>query len=241
MIKIIKSKDNKIIKYALFLKTNKGRKESNHFLCESKKSLELAIKSNLVTDVFLLKEMSELPSYINQYLISDELMRKISNTENPEGVIFIANNLTMNVPTDAQKILYLDHISDPGNMGTIIRTGLAFGYDAIVMSEGCVSIYNEKVLASAKGGLFLIPLCIAPISFFKDKYEIIVSSLDSDSEVLQKRKTNSPFVLVLGNEAHGVSKDLLKYADKKVRIPMSNIDSLNVSVACGILMYELSK
>ena len=126
--------------------------------------------------------------------------------------------------------LYLDEINDPGNMGTLIRTALAFDYDQVVLSENCVSIYNEKVIAASKGAIFAIPVLKGNLKDYKETHQIIVSELSKNAE---------KFVLVLGNEAHGVSAKTSKLADVQVIIPIKNIDSLNVSVAGGILMNKI--
>jgi len=238
MIKAITSKENQKIKYACSLKENKYRKEFHQFLGETKKSLEMAISSNLVTDVFTL-EYLHIDENINQFLVSEDVLKKISSDVNPE-VVFIAN-----IPTfenkDFNKILYLDHINDPGNMGTLIRTALAFNFDAVVVSEGSVAIYNEKVISATKGAIYKIPVFVDNLSNYKSNHQIIVSSLSNDSQDIEEIKPQSSFVLVLGNEAHGVSNETIALADIIVKIPISGIDSLNVSIAGGILIYKLSK
>ena len=137
------------------------------------------------------------------------------------------------------KVVYLDHINDPGNLGTIIRTALALDYDAVVISKDSVSIYNEKTIAATKGALFLMPILEGEIKDFDSSYSVVVSTLNDKSQDLKDIKPLDKFVLVLGNEAHGVCQDSIDRADLMVKIPVNNIDSLNVSVAAGILMYYL--
>jgi len=235
MIKTITSKDNSRIKYAASLSNSKYRKENHQFLAEGIKSLELAIRANLVGEVFTTEPLS-IDNSISQYIVDMDLIRKISNSINPEGIVFICNEPTYQLSKDAKKIIYLDHIQDPGNMGTIIRTALAFNYDAVIVSDGSVSFYNEKVISSTKGSIFLIPVLSGNLKDYVGQYDIIVSSLDEDSVNFKKCKLDKPFVLVIGNEAHGVSEDTLKLATNKVKIPVDNIDSLNASIAAGILM-----
>lgn len=237
MIKTITSRENAKIKYAFSLKTSKGRKDNQQFLCESMNSLEVALKSQLVTDIFTLKEIENIPSHINQYLVTEEIIEKIAFSTHPEGIVFIANFLPMKKPFALHKAVYLDGISDPGNMGTMIRTALAFDYDAVILSPTCVSIYNEKVIAASKGAIFLLPIFEDDLESYKGKTTIVASTLSPQSVSLEETKIASPFILVFGNEAHGISEKVKSLSDVFVKIPVDHIDSLNVSIASGIIMH----
>ena len=237
MIKIITSKNNDKVKYAVSLKDNKNRKKENKFLGEGKKSLELALQAGLVVEVFAYESLL-IDEFIPQYLVNEEVMKKLSSSVTPEGVVFIAK-----VPEfkkdNFKKILFLDSINDPGNLGTLTRTALAFGYDAVVTSPDSVSVYNEKALAACKGANYLIPVFQDDLSNYKDGYQILVSTLKDNSIDVKDVKLEDKFVLVLGNEAHGVSRKSEQLASMFVKIPIENINSLNVAVAGGILMYQL--
>jgi len=241
MIKTITSRENAKIKYAHYLKTSKGRKEKNSFLGEGKKCLELALESRLVTDVFTLEEIPNIPEEVNQYLVTPEIIDKIAFSAHPEGVVFISRFLPAKKPNVIERGIFLDDIADPGNMGTIIRTALALNYDAVILGEGCVSIYNEKVVSASKGAIFLIPIFEDEIANYANSHQIIASTLSSDSILLEDAKVKTPFILALGNEAHGISDKVKSNAKVFVNIPMKDIDSLNVSVAAGILMYHFKK
>lgn len=236
MIKDITSSQNNKIKYAASLKLAKYRKENKEFLAEGKKSLELALEAGVVKEIFTTKKIAGVREDIVQYLVDESLLKKISSTQNPEGVVFVCF-MQEKKPKKLNKVVYLDHVSDPGNMGTIIRTALAFSYDAVVVSEGSCDVYNEKVVAASKGAIFRIPVIAKPLEELKENRTIIVSALAKDAQELSKIKVDGPFVLVLGNEAHGVETKTLQIADKIVKIDIANIDSLNVSVAAGILMH----
>ncbi|MCQ2814816.1 MAG: RNA methyltransferase [Bacilli bacterium] len=238
MIKAITSKDNPRVKFAYSLKDSKTRKENKMFLGETKKSMDMALEAGVLLEVFALEWLS-LPDNIQQNLVSIDVLKKISNNVNPE-VVFIAKDIDLK-PTKMEKLVYLDHIQDPGNMGTIIRTALAFNYDAVILSKDCVSIYNEKVLNSSKGAIYKMPTFIDELIKYKKSHQIIVSTLGKDSEPFDSISLNRNFIIVLGNEAHGVNDEVLKLADKKVKIPVQNIDSLNVSVAAGILLNTYAK
>ena len=205
---------------------------------EGKKALELALEAGLVEAVFTLKEL-DIPENIPQYIVNEEIIDNISFSQNPEGVVAVVQTLAEKSPAKMDKVVYLDNIQDPGNMGTIIRTALALNYDAIILSENCVSIYNPKVVSATKGAMFLIPIFSGNILDFKKGRTVIVSTLNEKSISLDDLEKPESFILVLGNEAHGVSEEIIANSDVFVKIPIANIDSLNVAVAGAILMYHL--
>lgn len=237
MIKAISSKNNERVKFAYSLKDNKNRKIHQMFLAETFKSLEMAIAANSVVEVFTLSYL-DIPEEIPQNLVTEDVLKKLSSNVNPEGVVFIARMQDCKV-SDPHKVLFLDHINDPGNMGTLIRTALAFSYDLVVTSEDSVSIYNEKVVNSSKGAIFKLPIATGKLSDYKDTHQILVTNLSKNAIDFNEVKLKEKFVLVLGNESHGVSKETLKLADQEIIIPINNIDSLNVAVAGGILMNKI--
>ncbi len=232
----ITSKNNQKIKDASSLRMKKTRQEKGLFLMEGLKNLEMALKYGNVRTIFTSIGLPKLGQDIETYKVNDEIIKKLAASENPEGVVFVCENLKpRKAKDDYKKIVYLDHISDPGNLGTIIRTAVAFNYDAVIMSDGCVDLYNEKVLAASKGAIFAINILTDDIKNYK--HPIIVSTLNEKSVALNKFKKLDDFILVLGNESHGVSKEICDIADEFVKIEMSdNIDSLNVAVAAGILL-----
>ena len=165
------------------------------------------------------------------------MLRKLTVSENPEGVVFVCEMLKPKKDkSEYHKIVYLDQINDPGNLGTILRTAVAFNYDAVVLSKGSVDLYNEKVIAASKGAIFLVDAFVGDISDYQDK-QIIVSTLDENAVPLNECQKPNDFVLVLGNESHGVSEPIIKIANQLVKIEMNDvIDSLNVAIAGAILM-----
>ena len=240
MIKIITSKDNNKIKNACSLKLSKYRKEKKEFLAEGKNSLELALKAGVVKEIFTIKQLDDVKDDIVQYVVKEDLLKKIAFSQNPEGIVFVCNMQEKKLKKFS-KVVYLDKIGDPGNMGTIIRTALAFNYDAVIVSEGCVDIYNEKVVAASKGAIFLLPIFKGDLKDYKENSTIVVSALTDNSISPNEVKIDKPLVLVIGSESHGVSKETLSLADYVTKIKINNIDSLNASIAAGILMYEFNK
>ena len=236
MLEIL-SKNNQKVKDACALKLKKVRQEKGLFLMEGIKNLDLALTYGNVKTIFTSIGLPKIGKDIETYKVNDEVLRKLAVSENPEGVVFICETLKPKKDKkDYHKIVYLDQINDPGNLGTILRTAVAFNYDAVVLSKGSVDLYNEKVIAASKGAIFLIDAFVGNIEDYKDK-QIIVSTLDENSIPLNECKKPNDFVLVLGNESHGVSEPIIKIASQLVKIEMNDvIDSLNVAMAGAILM-----
>lgn len=236
----ITSKQNEKIKEIVKLSDPKVSKEKGLFKIEGFHALEMAVKADVVEEVYLIKEDKELPKKITQVVVSEEIMQKISATKNPQGAVVVCKRLSESQKL-GEKVLFLDGVSDPGNLGTILRTALAFGYNDVLLSEGSVSQYNEKVLQASQGAIFKLNIVNNfDLSKLKEKYQIITTEIKGSKE-LDEVKPNRKHVLVLGNEAHGVSKETSKLADLKVRIDIKNIESLNVAIAGAIAMYKLGK
>ena len=236
MLEIL-SKNNQKIKDACAFKLKKVRQEKGLFLMEGIKNLDLALTYGNVKTIFTSIGLPKIGKDIETYKVNDEVLRKLAVSENPEGVVFVCEMLKPKKDKpEYHKIVYLDQINDPGNLGTILRTAVAFNYDAVVLSKGSVDLYNEKVIAASKGAIFLVDAFVGDISDYQDK-QIIVSTLDENSIPLNECKKPNDFVLVLGNESHGVSEPIIKIANQLVKIEMNDvIDSLNVAIAGAILM-----
>lgn len=236
MLEIL-SKNNQKIKDACALKLKKVRTEKHLFLMEGIKNFDMALKYGKVKQVFTTIGLPKIKQDIEAYRVNNEVLRKLANSDNPEGIVFVCEQLEPRKDKkDYHKIVYLDQINDPGNLGTILRTAVAFNYDAVILSKSSVDLYNEKVVAASKGSIFMIDAFYDDINNYTDKYQIIASALD-DAVSLESVKKPKDFVLVLGNESHGVSEEVLKLANIVVKIDMNdNIDSLNVAIAGGILM-----
>lgn len=236
MIYKIDSRQNQKIKDLVKLSQPKFSKEKKLFKIEGFHALEMAKESGVLVSVFVTEEIKNLD--IPQYLVSKDIMETISSAKSPQGVICVCKYLEERSISSA-KILFLDNVSDPGNLGTILRTALAFGYNDVILRGGC-SQYNEKVLQSTQGAIFSLNILNNfDLKQLKD-YEIIATEIKGSVD-LSTVSPKAKHVLVLGNEAHGVSKEILEIATKRVRIEIKNIESLNVAIAGAIAMYELSK
>lgn len=241
MIQEITSKQNSKIKYCLKLHQQSFRDEEQKFLIEGEHLLEMALKNDAVIEVYTTKERKDLPKNISQFLINEEILRKIAFSMNPQGVVAICHT-----PKEKEyfgdRVLLLDDISDPGNLGTIFRTALAFGYQDILLTKHCCSPFNEKAIQASQGAIFQVSLHKAfDLSKMRDSGYQIISTEIKGSVDLDSFKPNQKHILVLGNESHGVSRDLLSISDVRIRIKISEIESLNVGVAAGIAMHHFSK
>lgn len=229
---VITSRQNAKIK-ALVALRDEPREE---LLIEGQHLISMALEAGLLIEVFGFTPFKDEPTTI----ISREVAQKLSSKVSNDG--YFAHIRKPNLPFNYQKpLLYLDEISDPGNMGTLLRTALAFDFGGVIISPNSAGLFNPKVLSGAQGAHFLLPLAVSELPLEKLRehgYKIVATALNESElyTLLQPAK----YVLVLGNEARGVTTDILDKSDYIVRIPITNIDSLNVSVAGGILMHVLT-
>lgn len=247
------SKDNKVIKLARSLAEKKYRNEYNLFLIEGKRAVsELLKKSELIHSIFIAEEDSaDFLDIINKqdlktYLINQKLMKHISNSQNPQGIAAISKIPVWNYQEILEKskfLLYLDKISDPGNLGTIIRTAWTFGIDGVLLGPNCVDIYNPKVVRATMGGLFNIAVFqsveLETLLELKQKdFTFLTADLDSANHYRKYNYANKT-LLMMGSEAHGLSEEIKQTADYSIIIPINeDADSLNLTVACGVIIAE---
>ncbi len=259
----ITSKDNKLIKFLYKLRTNyKEIKKNNIFIVEGEHLVKMANFSKVLEYVLTLEELNYLSSNIIQYLVNEEIMKKLSINKSISKVIGVVrikdnnidniiDNLTNNSGSNTNNkntIIYLDNLQDPGNVGTIIRTSLAFNLNTVISTNFPI-FYNEKTIQASQGAIFnmnLIKGDITLLNSLKDKgYKIVATTLNTHSIDLEEFKTIyknelDNIVLVMGNEGQGISKKIEEIADYFVKINISNtIDSLNVAIAHSIVLYTL--
>ncbi len=246
MIQYITSRKNKIVLETIDLRKNKIQQERRLFIIEGEHLLEMANNANNLSYVLTTKHLNNINQEIDQYIVPKEILEKISVSKSAPNVIGVCKfiNDTIKVTND---IVCLDCIQDPGNLGTILRSSLAFSYFDILISKDSVNKYNEKVVQASQGAIFNLNIesfdINTLIDFKKNGYKIVVTTLAKDSINLAdfKKKPNEKYVYVFGNEGNGVRKEIQDIADYKVFIEMKNIDSLNVGVAAGIVLYNLKK
>ncbi len=247
-MRVIKSLQNEQIKYYARLKEKKYRDETGLFLIEGEHLVRMAIEANCLVTLLVAEE--DIENYLDiieedkTIVVTESIINKLSFTKTPQNVIGIAKQNIVD-KKEVNHVLVLDTLQDPGNVGTLIRSALAFNYDKIYVSESTVDVYNEKVVRASQGAIFKINIVkkgLKEIYRFlsNNDFQIIVTSLTNNSLYLEELKSKDKFAIVLGNEGNGVSEESLKNASNIVKIRMSDkIDSLNVAVAGSIIMYRL--
>lgn len=243
---LITSLDNDRIKGYIKLKERKYRKKTNTFIVEGLHSVLEAYKTGSIIELILEKD-EVLPFDLPCVYVTNEIINKISSLETPSNIMALCKINNENVEL-GNKILLLDNLQDPGNLGTIIRSAVAFNVDSIVLSPDCVDVYNPKVLRSTQGMIFHIPIIVRDLfetidTIKKEEIPVYGTRVEFGEDVSSlKEKDKVKYALVMGNEGNGVKRELLEKCDKNLFIDMSEkVESLNVSVAASILMYELNK
>ena len=238
---IITSLNNPTIKEIYKLKNKKYRDLTNTYLVEGDHLVEEAYKNNLLTKIILLEDT--ICNYdIEKIYVTKEVMKKLTELDTPNKIIGIVKK---NTPLPiGNKILILDNIQDPGNLGTIIRSSVAFDIDTIVLSPNTVDIYNPKVIRSTQGMIFYTNIITLELKEFineiKTKNYTIFGTNVRNGKNIKEITLPEKFALVLGNEGQGVSKEIESLCDDNIYIKMSSkCESLNVSVATSILLYEV--
>ncbi len=244
------------IKYLNSLKHKKYREIHSEFLIEGQRIISSALEiDNSIKAVFFterFKNSSTFKSVLEQIkkncipvkIVDEKTMNKITDTENPSGISAVCSlpKLKSSLNDFTGPGLFLDSISDPGNMGTICRTAAWFGVTNIVISQDCVDPFNLKVVRGGMGAHFHLNFYRIPLKTLSEKnYEIIGADFSGISLNDFKQKNENKWILVLGSEAHGISEDNRKYLDETISIPKyGEGDSLNVAVSAGVLLSSLA-
>lgn len=254
MITEITSKDNKNLKLIRGLESRSNREKINKYTAEGKYIVDEAIRYAMphifcivMSETFAKKNKEMIKtldkSNKNIYIVTESIFSKLSFTENSQGVLAVLNMTSPDKKNIGDFLLVLDKISEPGNLGTIIRTAEAAGITSIYTTLGSVDIYNPKVVRSTMGSIFRMNIIqgimYEEIAALKAEGYYIAATALYNSEELKREERLEKFIIVIGNEAHGVSEELLKLSDRRIRLPMQGkVESLNAAVAAGIVMYN---
>ena len=248
----ITSLKNESIQQLCRLHSASARRESGLFLAEGRKLCEEALRSGMVLERCLVTEKeSNLPLLKGldekTILISDHIAQKLSTMETTPGIFMVLRQKEFTAVSDPAFILALDHLSDPSNLGAILRSAEAFGAGMVFISEGSVDLYSPKVLRAAMGSVFRVPTQKGSLPDFlrtqKEKgYQILGAGLNRNFLELPDVKFDIPTVMIIGNEANGITAEIYDHCDRGVFIPMlGENESLNAAVAASILLWEQSK
>jgi len=243
---LITSLENERIKNYIKLKDKKYRKRTNTFIVEGVHLVLEAYKSGNLIELIIEKD-EVLPLDVPTIFVTNEIINRISSLETPVTVLGLCK-INDNKEIKGSKVLMLDGVQDPGNLGTIIRSSVAFDVDTIVLGENTVDLYNPKVVRATQGMLFHINIINRDLeSVIKElkSHEIPIygTKVEYGEDVRSfPSKDKKAYGLVMGNEGAGVSSEVLDMCDKYIYIDMNEkVESLNVSIATSIILYELNR
>ena len=247
----ISSTKNEKIKELVKLQTAKGRKKAGMYLLEGEHLVEEAIKERAQIKLIVVTS-NRLEDYENLLaqtdvqvlVVSQDVFHKLSMTETTQGILAVVEIVKQEILPHKGRLIVLDAVQDPGNLGTIVRTADAAGFDAVILGTGTVDLYNDKVLRSMQGSHFHIPVFQANLQEYllilKEKgVQVAVTALHRNSKDYSDLQGATDVAIVVGNEGQGVSSDVIELADVLVAIPMfGKAESLNVAIASALLMYK---
>lgn len=247
---------NPLVKAAADLKQKKHRQQQGLFLAEGLRTVEEAVAAKAAASIFYTpiedqrtRAVLEAAAAANVrlYCVNEAVMKKIADTDSPQGIVAtcpLQKTTLEDLLATGKMLLVLDRVGDPGNLGTMLRTADAAGIGGVVLLKGSVDIYSPKAVRSSMGSLFHVPVVagLEEAAFIREAqrsgYQLLVTSLEG-ADNLYKADLSGRIAFVMGNEANGVSRELLAAADKRVYIPMAGrAESLNVAMAAGIVMFE---
>jgi TrmH family RNA methyltransferase len=255
MFEAITSLKNPNVQMVKRLQVNaKLRKESAEFVVEGVRLIEEVIKAGwgvrnlLYTDTLpergkvIIESFQNTSTNIN--LVSSQVMKAMSDTKSPSGILAVVKKATLPFPEVIDFLLILDQIRDPGNLGTILRTAAAAGVQAVLTIQGTVDAFSPKVIRSGMGAQFRIPIQDKTWGEVSSKIKQlqlqVLLALPKGEKSYFESDYRQPLALVIGGEADGASADAIRIADLRIRIPMpGEIESLNAAIAAGILLFEI--
>ena len=241
----ITSLSNELVKETVKLQQKKFRTEK--FLLEGFKAIEEGWNLGLEIEyIFVLSSKSSKYDFAKTKIIetTEAILKKISTTDSAPDAVAVARQkqFSPEILKNAQKVLLLEGIKDAGNLGTILRCSTAFNVDAVILYGNCIDVYNPKCVRSSVGNLCKTPIfCMTELFELKKYFDNFerVATLPRATNLLSDFKGKHPILLMFGSEADGLSQELIDYSTSSVKIEMNNsVESLNLSVACGIILYE---
>lgn len=251
---LIQSSDNSIFKQIKKLQTKSGRTKAGQYIAEGKRAVCDAV-ANGADVAYLLWEEGYVPDFdvqnIKSYELSKKLFDSLKLTVTSQGIMAVINFVLPSVDemdmSDYSRVVYLDSVTDPGNMGTIIRSCDALGADAIILSKGCVDVFNPKVVRSTMASLLNVPIFVDSDSLktlnrFKHTGYKVFGTFPDGNVLSCDVDYGNKSLLVMGNEANGICDEISSVCDFKIKIPMlGRAESLNVATALTVMLYEIMR
>ncbi len=209
---------------------------------------ELLAQSGLIRWVFYTADWlktavsTELPT--QSYLVDDAVMASMSATETPSGILAVAKQPLLPLPSTLFFALICDRVTDPGNLGTLLRTAGAAGVEAVFLSPGCVDSYNPKVVRSSMGAHLRLPM--RQLEWTQIKTAVadmqVLLAVVADGEMYTAVDWQQPSALIIGSEAHGVGPAAIQVATERITIPMhAQTESLNAAMAAAVILFEAAR
>lgn len=244
------SSSNDKIKQIRKLSRRAARDKSGRFILEGRRAVGDAIAHGAALDFVLYPEGTKalFPGNIPQFSTDGKTFASLTDTESPQDVLAVAESRTVTIRevllSAPRVIVFCDAVQDPGNLGTIVRTADAVGSAAVMLSAGCVDLFNPKVVRATMSSIFNVPVVkdapTAVLPALKQAgYRVVCGALDDGAADLFAADLSQKAVIIIGNEGAGVSAEVKSQADTLVKIPMhGKAESLNAAVSAGILLYE---
>ncbi|MBR3604764.1 MAG: RNA methyltransferase [Candidatus Gastranaerophilales bacterium] len=245
----ITSTQNDLVKFAVKLQDSKHRKNEKLILVDGAQTLEGLINDGILFKYLFVKEQTNLSSRAkveNLVIANDMILKKISTTKSPTDMVGIIDEPKCDIDKfkNLKKIALIDSIKDAGNLGTVIRSAVAFSIDGIILFGDCVDLYNSKVIRSTAQNIFKIPIArTKDIEIIKDlkKNHKLISTVVNSNKDFSTCDFESNFIIAFGSEADGISEIINKESDEKVTFKMDNdVESLNLGV-CASIAFALIK
>ncbi len=252
MVETITSLQNQYVKLANQLQSRaRARRKEGKIVLEGTRLIGDALEQHIIPE-FILYEPSGVDydllanlqnTRTNLYEVPTNIIQHVSDTQSPQGIVGVFRLPKPDLPDNPQRVLILDAIQEPGNMGTILRTAGASGVQVVILAPDCVDPYNPKVLRAGMGAHFRVPIVEADWANIRGYCEHIKHYIATGSGELTYTDVNwnEAWALVIGNEAHGVGEKAKNFDAKGVSIPMANAESLNAAIATGVLLFEAQR
>jgi len=232
----ITSVNNQLIRDMAKLHQKKYRDELGLFLIEGFHLYEEALKMDVIKTIFTTDDIIQGHNVIH---VSQSVLEKLAKTNNPQKIICVCEKFKRENVYD--RVLILEGIQDPGNLGTLLRSALAFDFKTIIL-DNTVDIYNDKVIRSTQGAMFklnFIEMNTLDFMNLHRDFEFVGTSLNG--ELLETFRASKKVALILGNEGNGLTLDVLKNTSKNITIKINEVESLNVGVAGSIIMHHINR
>ena len=240
---MITSKQNSLIKEIRSLKDKKFRDSLNLFVIEGIKPVNEAVELGVPLSLIICTERalsSIKPGSVRLETVSEEVLKSVSEEVTPQGALAVAIKPSQTVLPPKGDCLLLDGVSDPSNIGAIIRTAAASGYNQVYLTEDCADAYSQKAVRASMSGVLRVSVMRGSVSEILGAIDLPICVADMDGASVFEFVRDGAVCLVIGNEGHGVSLEVRNRATYTLKIPMENgVESLNAAVSAGIFMYNL--